>query len=75
MKGIGRANDDLVLKLIGAATLAGAYRSLAAFMPEAESGLLKMAERHHARVAAHAGELVERAVAENGALTHPTIRF
>jgi hypothetical protein len=55
------ADDDLVLKLISAAVLAGAYRSLAAFMPEAKSGLLKMAARHSARVATHADEVSERA--------------
>jgi hypothetical protein len=75
---IGRTDEDdeLVLMLIQAAVLTGAYRSLAAFMPEAKSGLLKMADRHHARVAALAGEIVERAGAERGAApTPPTIRI
>jgi hypothetical protein len=60
---IGRTDEDdeLVLMLIQAAVLTGAYGSLAKAMPEAETGLLKMADRHSARTAILADEICRRA--------------
>lgn len=49
--------DGLVLQMIGGAVMAGAYRTLAAELPEASKGLLKMAAKHSARVAALADEI------------------
>lgn len=56
--------DDLILTMIGAAVLAGAYRTLAAELPEAERGLMKMARKHSARAATLAGEICDSAGSE-----------
>jgi hypothetical protein len=49
--------DDTILTMICAAVMAGAYRSLAAELPEARIGLLKMAAKHSARAATLAGQI------------------
>lgn len=50
--------DDTILAIIGAAVMAGAYSTLAAELPEARPGLLKMARKHHERVTALCGEVL-----------------
>lgn len=60
--------DDRVLQMIGAAVLAGAYRTLAEELPEAERGLLKMAAKHSRRVQALAGEIATSAGSQARAL-------
>lgn len=49
--------DGRVLEMIGAAVMAGAYSSLAADLPEARPGLMKMSRKHSERVKALAGEI------------------
>lgn len=63
----GLENDALVLELIEAAVLAGAYRSLARDMPDAAGGMLKLARKWSTKVAALADEIIEEADAERDA--------
>lgn len=64
--------DGLVCELIGAAVLAGAYRTLARAEPGAERGLLKLAAKWSARVAALAnGIQVEALIADRASAPMP----
>jgi hypothetical protein len=54
---MGDGLDGRVVEMIGAAVLAGAYRSLARAEPDAERGLLKMARKHSARAGTLATEI------------------
>jgi len=72
----GERGNGLVLDLIQAAVLAGAYRALAREMPDAERGLLKMADRHSGRTAILATEISADARRNAGAsATMPNTRW
>jgi hypothetical protein len=59
--GLDGPNNSLVLDLIDAAVMAGAYAALAGANVEAERGLLRMAAKYSAEVAAFAGEICSEA--------------
>lgn len=59
-------DDPLVLDLIAAGVLAGAYASLAQDLPDYRTGLLKLADRSSAAAARFACELVRRGPSRPG---------
>lgn len=58
---MGDGRQNLVVEIIGAAVLAGAYGALARELPEAARGLEKMRAKHSERVQALAGEIAASA--------------